>query len=217
MMSNLEFRLSDMEFMPERQYYLSLQLDDNKKRLRTKVSEATKHPVFDEAFRTTDFEEDFAIIGADSIERTLTLDVFVVLTKDDSTSAHELLGSVTVPLPRFEPSDSLQSETRSLSFTRLEKKSNSQIDVGRFKLEMVEVRKTPKPRTPALSMQSEDLSEINAVTPERPASDVVRLVVHARSATLGDAVDSELRLRCSTGNQAAETAAQVCSAAVSAA
>ena len=204
-----------MEFMQARQFYLSLQLDDNKKRLRTKVSEATKHPVFDEAFRTTDFEEDFAIIGADSIERTLTLDVFVVLTKDDSTSAHELLGSVTVPLPRFEPSDSLQSETRALSFTRLEKKSNSQIDVGRFKLEMVEVRKTPKPRTPALSMQSEasDLSEINAVTPERPASDVVRLVVHARSATLGDAVDSELRLRCSTGNQAAETAAQVCSAA----
>ena len=64
-------------------------------------------------------------------------------------------------------------------------------------------------------MQSEatELSEINAVTPERPASDVVRLVVHARSATLGDAVDSELRLRCSTGSGAAETAAQVCSAA----
>ena len=117
MMSNLEFRLSDMEFMQACQFYLSLQLDDNKKRLRTKVSEATKHPVFDEAFRTTDFEEDFAIIGADSIERTLTLDVFVVLTKDDSTSAHELLGSVTVPLPRFEPSETPQSETRALSFT----------------------------------------------------------------------------------------------------
>ena len=121
----------------------------------------------------------------------MTLDVFVVLTKHDSTSAHELLGSVTVPLPRFEPSDTPQSETRALSFTRLEKKSNTQIDVGRFKLEMVEVRKTPKPRTPALSMQSEEMSEINAVTPEK-VSDVVRLVVHARSATLGDAVDAEL-------------------------
>ena len=187
----IEFRLSDMEFMQACQFYLSLQLDDNKKRLRTKVSEETKHPVFEEAFCTTDFEEDFAIIGADSIERTLTLDVFVVLTKHDSTSAHELLGSVTVPLPRFEPSDTPQSETRALSFTRLEKNSNTQIDVGRFKLEMVEVRKTPKPRTPALSMQSEEMSEINAVTPEK-VSDVVRLVVHARSATLGDAVDAEL-------------------------
>ena len=29
-MSNLEFRLSDMEFMQARQFYLSLQLDDNK-------------------------------------------------------------------------------------------------------------------------------------------------------------------------------------------
>ena len=86
------------------------------------------------------------IIGADSIERTLTLDVFVVLTKEDSTSAHELLGSVTVPLPRFEPSDTLQSETRSLSFTRLEKKSNTQIDVGRFKLEIVESRKKHRSR-----------------------------------------------------------------------
>ena len=119
MMSNLEFRLSDMEFMQPCQYYLSLQLDENKKRLRTKVSAETKNPVFDEAFCTTDFEEDFAIIGQEAIERTLTLDVFVVLTKEDNTSTHELLGSVTVPLPRFEPSDTLQSETRSLSFTRL--------------------------------------------------------------------------------------------------
>ena len=46
MMSNLEFRLSDMEFMQPCQYYLSLQLDENKKRLRTKVSAETKHPVF---------------------------------------------------------------------------------------------------------------------------------------------------------------------------
>ena len=140
MMSNLEFRLSDMEFMQPCQYYLSLQLDENKKRLRTKVSAETKNPVFEEAFCTTDFEEDFAIIGADSIERTLTLDVFVVLTKEDNSSAHELLGSVTVPLPRFEPSDTLQSETRSLSFTRLEKKSNTQIDVGRFKLDIIELK-----------------------------------------------------------------------------
>ena len=81
------------------------------------MSAETKNPVFEEAFCTTDFEEDFAIIGADSIERTLTLDVFVVLTKDDSTSAHELLGSVTVPLPRFEPSDTPQSETRALSLS----------------------------------------------------------------------------------------------------
>ena len=157
-MSNLEFRLSDMEFMQPCQYYFSLQLDENKKRLRTKVSAETKHPVFEEAFCATDFEEDFAIIGQEAIERTwtLTLDVFVVLTKEDNTSTHELLGSVTVPLPRFEPSDTLQSETRSLSFTRLEKKSNTQIDVGRFKLEMIEIKKTTqKPRTPALSMQSE--------------------------------------------------------------
>ena len=172
--------------------------------------------MFEEAFCTTDFEEDFAIIGADSIETNINIGCVCGFGREDSTSAHELLGSVTVPLPRFEPSDTLQSETRSLSFTRLEKKSNTQIDVGRFKLDIVEIRKTTqKPRTPALSMQSEatELSEINAVTPERPASDVVRLVVHARSCTLGDAVDSELRLRCSTGSGAAETAAQVCSAA----
>ena len=173
---------------------------------------AAKHGL-DEAFHTTDFEEDFAIIGADSIERTLTLDVFVVLTRDDSTSAHELLESVAVPLPGLSrPTHYNPRRAHILHATGEE--CNSQIDVGRFKLEMVEVRKTPKQRTPALSMQSEsDLSEINAVTPERPASDVVRLVVHARSATLGDAVDAELRLRCSTGSGAAETAAQVCSAA----
>ena len=65
MMSNLEFRLSDMEFMQARQFYLSLQLDDNKKRLRTKVSEATKHQVFDEALSAQfSIPDDYGVVVA---------------------------------------------------------------------------------------------------------------------------------------------------------
>ena len=141
MMSNLEFRLSDMEFMQPCQYYLSLQLDENKKRLRTKVSAETKNPVFDEAFCTTDFEEDFAIIGQEAIERTLTLDVFVVLTKQDSTSAHELLRQCDGAAASLRALRYAAIRDALLSFTRLEKKSNTQIDVGRFKLDIVEVKK----------------------------------------------------------------------------
>lgn len=234
MMSNLQFRLSDMQFNQPCQYYLSLQLDENKKRLRTKVSAETKNPIFDEEFSTTDFEEDFAIIGTDAIQRTLTLDVFVVLTKSDATSAHELLGSVTVPLPKLEASSTSITEVRSLAFTRLEKKTNSKIDVGRFKMD---IRQGPfdtggaarlreadhgqgprtlalsKPATPALSVAS--ASESAAATPGRyGGSDVVRLVVHARSATFEDAMEGELRLRCeitqNTISSSAETAARLC-------
>lgn len=234
MMSNLQFRLSDMQFNQPCQYYLSLQLDENKKRLRTKVSAETKNPVFDEEFSTTDFEEDFAIIGTDAIQRTLTLDVFVVLTKSDATSAHELLGSVTVPLPKLEASSTSITEVRSLAFTRLEKKTNTKIDVGRFKMD---IRQGPfdtggaarlreadhgqgprtlalsKPATPALSVAS--ASESAAATPLRyGGSDVVRLVVHARSATFEDAMEGELRLRCeithNTISSSAETAARPC-------
>ncbi|KAH8056034.1 hypothetical protein JL722_7863 [Aureococcus anophagefferens] len=74
---SLSFRLLDCTFAKPCQYFISLQLDDHKKRLRTKVSDETAKPAFDQVFDLGDFEEDFAeLTGA---TRRLTLDAFVVL------------------------------------------------------------------------------------------------------------------------------------------
>ena len=102
-MAHLTIRLLDCTFAKPCQYFVSLQLDENKKRLRTKVSAETDKPTFEETFRTLDFEEDFAIMSPDRIQRTLTLDAFVVLARESATAAHQMLGSATVVLPDLSP------------------------------------------------------------------------------------------------------------------
>lgn len=77
--------LSECTFAKPCPYFISVQLDGSK-RLRTEVSSATTTPVFDKAFRDTDFEP-----SVNSAEHQLTVEAFVVLQQEP-----QLLGSSTV-------------------------------------------------------------------------------------------------------------------------
>ncbi|KAK7247749.1 rhodanase [Aureococcus anophagefferens] len=138
---SLSFRLLDCTFAKPCQYFISLQLDDHKKRLRTKVSDETAKPAFDQVFDLGDFEEDFAeLTGA---TRRLTLDAFVVLGREGASSTHQLLGTASVALPAAPASPGASPprvEHHNLTFTRKETKTNGEIPVGRFRLEIADGR-----------------------------------------------------------------------------
>ncbi|KAH8043659.1 hypothetical protein JL722_15085 [Aureococcus anophagefferens] len=199
---SLSFRLLDCTFAKPCQYFISLQLDDHKKRLRTKVSDETAKPAFDQVFDLGDFEEDFAeLTGA---TRRLTLDAFVVLGQRGRRRRTSLgTASVALPAAPASPGRRPRVEHHNLTFTRKETKTNGEIPVGRFRLEIA------AGAAGAAAPPGAAAGAAAAAATPRLGADRAQVVVHARSAAFAGAAGlaGPVALRCRADGAAAAAAA----------